>query len=312
MRRVGTTIFTDPSYYSASFRGARIDLVFTGPGEFKARLTWVELANLHLLRSQENLPHIAYVTPAPQRVFIAFPMHFDLPLICDGVELRSGDIVVRSRGEHMHLRTVAASDWADLSIVPEYLAKYGKILTGLDLVAPSDAGVLRPPATAAAHLRRLHAKACRLAETKPDIIMHREAARALEQDLLHALVNWLAVDAAPDPATAKRRHIMARFEKVLVTLSRRPLHLPELCTAVGVSERTLRNCCITTLGMSPHRYVRLRRLNMVRTELQHCDASATVQDFARSHGFSELGRFAADYRVAFGEAPSVTLLRGRR
>jgi AraC family ethanolamine operon transcriptional activator len=59
--------------------------------------------------------------------------------------------------------------------------------------------------------------------------------------------------------------------------------------------------------MSPHRYIQLRRLNLVRAALQHADASATVQDFARSHGFSELGRFAADYLVAFGEAPSVTL-----
>jgi AraC-like DNA-binding protein len=307
MRRVGTTIFTDPGEYSSGFRGARIYLVFTGQGDFKARLTSVELTNLHALRGRENLPRIAYITPAPQRVFIAFPMHFDQSPICDGVELQVGDIIFHARGEPMHQCSMGASDWAYLSIASNYHAKYSKALTGLDFVVLPAAGVVRPPPPAAAHLRRLHAKACRLAETEPDIIVHREAARALEQELLYALVDCLAVDVAPDRAATKRRHIMARLEEVLAAHPGRPLPMPELCAEVCATERTLRKCCADTLGMSPHRYIQLRRLNLVRAALQHADASATVQDFARSHGFSELGRFAADYLVAFGEAPSVTL-----
>src|SRR4051794_2974652 len=111
MRRVGTTIFTDPADYIASFRAARINLLFTGQGDFKARLTSVELANLHLLRSKENLPRIAYIVPPPQRVFVAFPMRFDPPAICDGVELHLGDVVFRTRGEPTYQRALGASDW---------------------------------------------------------------------------------------------------------------------------------------------------------------------------------------------------------
>jgi AraC-like DNA-binding protein len=64
--------------------------------------------------------------------------------------------------------------------------------------------------------------------------------------------------------------------------------------------------------MSPSQYLRMRRLNRVRRAFLDADpATAKVSDIARGHGFTELGRFAAMYRDAFGETPSTTLRRVR-
>ena len=77
-------------------------------------------------------------------------------------------------------------------------------------------------------------------------------------------------------------------------------------------ERTLRMCCNKFLGKSPSRYFLLRRLNMVRSALQHADSATTsIAEIARSHQFVELGRFSAAYRKVFGEMPSSTLRRPR-
>jgi transcriptional regulator GlxA family with amidase domain len=60
--------------------------------------------------------------------------------------------------------------------------------------------------------------------------------------------------------------------------------------------------------MSPHRYLALRRMNLVRRALMMADpARTTVTQIATDHGFWELGRFSVAYRRLFGEAPSVTL-----
>jgi transcriptional regulator GlxA family with amidase domain len=162
-----------------------------------------------------------------------------------------------------------------------------------------------------ARLRRLHAQACRLAETRPKILAHPEVARAIEQGLIHALVTCLAAKARDDGA-ARRHHtrIMVRLEEVLADRPKRLLHMQELCALIGVTERTLRSCCAEFLGISPSRYMLLRRLKAVRIALRDADpARASVAEIASDYGFTEMGRFAVTYRSAFGESPSFTLRR---
>jgi transcriptional regulator GlxA family with amidase domain len=49
---------------------------------------------------------------------------------------------------------------------------------------------------------------------------------------------------------------------------------------------------------------------MARSALRRADpATASVAEIARSHQFSEPGRFAVTYRAIFGEMPSSTLRR---
>jgi AraC-like DNA-binding protein len=247
-------------------------------------------------------------------VFIALPIVNDPPLICDGVEVLSGDIVFQSLGGRMHQRTRGPSQWGLISLAPEHLAAWGRILTEFDLVPPPVARILRPPGRDAAHLLRLHAAACRLAETKPEMIAHPAVARAIEQELIHVLVNCLMSNDAHKYSTPNRHHadIIARFEDVLAAHPERYLKISELCAAVGVPERTLRMCCAEFLGMGPNRYLRLRRLNIVHAALRRIiSPAASVEEVARRYGFSALGRFAAIYRTVFGEMPSTTLRYAR-
>jgi transcriptional regulator GlxA family with amidase domain len=81
-----------------------------------------------------------------------------------------------------------------------------------------------------------------------------------------------------------------------------------LCLVVGRSERGLRSAFYAVRGMSPMRCMLAERLREVQRALRHPAAeSITVTAVATKYGFFELGRFAAIYREAFGEAPSDTL-----
>jgi transcriptional regulator GlxA family with amidase domain len=87
-----------------------------------------------------------------------------------------------------------------------------------------------------------------------------------------------------------------------------PIKIAELSHAVGVSERTLRNAFVDVCHESPKRYFLRERLQAVRRALRAAHADAvTVTAIATDYGFFELGRFAGQYKAAFGESPSQTL-----
>jgi transcriptional regulator GlxA family with amidase domain len=88
--------------------------------------------------------------------------------------------------------------------------------------------------------------------------------------------------------------------------------VPDLASAAGVSERTLRAAFQGYFGIGPVQFLRLRTLNQVRDSLRNCDpALTTVTDVATRFGVWELGRLARDYRLLFGELPSQTLRRAQ-
>ena len=63
----GSSIFTDADGYQATLRDM-LDLLALRPRDFRARLVWVDLPSLRLLRAQEDAPRIAYVTLPPERL----------------------------------------------------------------------------------------------------------------------------------------------------------------------------------------------------------------------------------------------------
>ena len=171
---------------------------------------------------------------------------------------------------------------------------------------------MRPSPRDMARLRRLHAQICRLAETKPRLLAHTEVARAIEQSLIQTLVACLTGASVRADGPTKRRHarIMIRFEEVLAEHLSKPLRMTELCELIGVTQRTLRRCCAEFLGMSPIRYVLLRRLSRAHVALRDADpGGANLLELVRGLGFAELGRFEVAYWAAFGEAPLSTLQR---
>jgi AraC-like DNA-binding protein len=308
----GTRTFLEADRYEASLRQAQIDGIVTSGGKFKARLTWAELHHLQLLRCEEDLPRIAYLTLAPRLAFVTFPTDSEPLPVWRGTKLQAGDIMLHSRGERLHQATLGPAIWSLMVMDPVQLDNYGRVLSGKPFSQPPEGRVLRPSPRDSARLRRLHAQACRLAETKPKMLAHPEVARAIEQGLIEALVTCLTAAKVREDEATKRHHarIMASFEEVLAEHLSRPLHVPDLCELIGVTDRTLRTCCAEFLSISPSRYVLLRRLKHVRIALRDADPdTANVAELARRFGFTELGRFAGVYRQAFGENPSTTLGR---
>ena len=310
----GTNTFTDPDDYRRSVPGLNINLVLTGSDTFRSDVTWVQLDRLRLVRIVERAPRIAFLALAPASIFVSFPLHSDPQPVWNGIRLRRGEIILHSSGEHFHHCTNGTARWGLISLAPDQLHKFSRALAGRDLELPKAAQFVRMSPRIAGHFLRLYTQTCELVRSRPDLMAHREVARALEQDLIHALVNVLTSGKPRGNSNTRQRHaaIMDRFEYILKSQHGRPLPTPELCAAIGVPERTLRMCCTEFVGQSPLSYARLQRLNLARSQLMRSNlATASIATIARNFGFSEPGRFAAAYRSIFGEAPSATLRRSR-
>jgi len=108
-----------------------------------------------------------------------------------------------------------------------------------------------------------------------------------------------------------RRIVVAADEYLRANVAR-PIYTEELCTVLGVSASSLADAFRITGGISPHRFLKLRRLAMVRSLLRSREGpTSLVKSVALSHGFWHLGQFAHDYRAMYGEMPSETLARAR-
>ena len=90
-----------------------------------------------------------------------------------------------------------------------------------------------------------------------------------------------------------------------------PVELSALAAVSGVPARTLERHFRMFLGTTPLGWTRSMRLARARQALQHAGPEDTVTDVALTNGFGQFGRFAAEYRRAFGELPSRTMRRAK-
>ena len=83
-----------------------------------------------------------------------------------------------------------------------------------------------------------------------------------------------------------------------------------LATELHLSVRALQEGFKRELGMAPMAHLRMVRLRRAHAALREANpAETTVQAVAVGLGLLHQGRFAANYRAAFGESPSETLHR---
>ena len=290
----------------------RYELTVTGGGDFAAEHVRVELHNVLLQKYYSNLPWVAHTETKNGRATFGLRSAPGPSLLRAGDEMQRTNIERLANGQGLYTRSLGPVSWGSISLPVDALATIGTATAGYDFKPPADVVTETPPPRPMARLLRLHSAAVSLAREAPEIIANPEAARGLEHELVQALVACLSLEKNEEDAVAKRQHalVMRRFHAAVAASGDHALYVSDLCSAIGVSDRTLRICCQEHLGMGPRRYLWLRQMQHVRHALALADhRRTTVTELATAHGFWELGRFAGTYRSLYGESPSATLAR---
>jgi len=150
-----------------------------------------------------------------------------------------------------------------------------------------------------------------LAQSYPAGISEAAALAAITQELMHYLT-LIAAELGPQtvkvPSPTRQNGMRRALEYLRHNRDPTRISVTDLLKIADISERSLQYPFREAFDMSPQLYMKRRRLHFARQQLLYALPKETsVSKVATGLGFYELGRFANDYRQAFGQFPSQTL-----
>ena len=259
-----TSAFSNASELEEALRNVGdVRLIVTGRGEFRARLTHVELQRLRLWAVEERASRIGFLKIPPDALLALFTIGDQSSPIWSGSSLNQGEILTCGPNHRLHVRTEGASCWGAVSLPADEFQAYFNQLTGQAM--PILAQRWCPAAAACKRFVALHAAAIRAAGMRPQTIVDPEAAHGMEQQLIHSLIGCLS--AGPGEATSDPRRcqdVVAELENLLQSQPERYSDLTALRAELAVSEGHLRRCCRQILGIGPAAYVHLNLSDRAR------------------------------------------------
>ncbi len=101
-------------------------------------------------------------------------------------------------------------------------------------------------------------------------------------------------------------HVKRAIDYMHANLSQ-PITVARIAAETGTSVRALQTAFQRFKGTTPLGFLRMIRLEAARRALTDDGGARSIADVARNAGFTHMGRFAAAYYQAFGEAPSETV-----
>ena len=303
--------FTEPEEAAACQPGVFCRITPAGGSRFDASVARVSLGEVALVIGQVS-PCLGRLTIGPDRAAIQLPLSNLDSLVVNGVGWCPGLVGAYAAGAELLRASRQENGFATIVLPFPALDRLLEPQAAARLRAPGDGVLLRAGLPAWRQAKQIARMAQETMLRAPGVVAQEAPRRALREALLQA-VNELLLPAGEIPFSRSfrtRRRIITSAEEYLCEHRDRPIYTDELCGALAVSASSLAEAFRMVFGISPHRFLKLRRLGMVRAELRDRDRPRPlVKSVALSHGFWHLGQFAHDYRDAFGESPSETVAR---
>jgi AraC-like DNA-binding protein len=299
----------DPDEFVSLTRSGHVEIIDTKRIGFQASIARVTLGRLWLQCGAASTPLLARISPRIDRVAFNFLLPGSTPTLRQTTVVSDYDMSFYGTSQPSSLRCLGQTEWAGASLPLNEYIEAGRSLLGKDVEVCADFHILRPRQRVMGRLQRIHKTITSLARTNPEAFTTSETVRAFEIQFVEAVFAAIS-SSSPRTTDSFGRHtqIIAKFQDLLDAAPETALYVTDICISIGVAARTLRHIFEKYLGISPHQYLNDRRLHLARSALiLATSGSTTVTNIATQFGFWELGRFAVNYRLKFGESPIATL-----
>ncbi|WP_375160098.1 helix-turn-helix domain-containing protein [Bradyrhizobium sp. RDT46] len=297
---------------------------FSDVDEFRYAIRGLDLEFTPFVRSISAEQIILSLPGCDVNLTTAFPRVVDAQLVenCTAVGFNMDDLDVPIRfngSQRARPAIVIGSGGAAYTIVEEVQRQIASVIFRPEVTDrgwPRASRSFKIFETSAAGLDRLRhvVREVMAAASEPvEAADLRLTARAMKESLLaavdHALMDVVSVRWTLRPNDERNFRIFREISALLSDDLSQPIYSEEIARKLGLSVRTLHDVVRRYRGMSLHRYLRLRRLWLVRRRL--LAGADSVKAVALALGFWHLSDFSRSYRDQFGETPSQTLERGR-
>ena len=253
-----------------------------------------------------SFPRIINARLAPDATNIGFLMDEGVPMRLNGAESEHPSITIGSHGAELTSLERVGRQYVSIIFTPAIndrgwpeATRYFKVFeTSFD---------------ARERLRQLTRHSLTAHQEFPDPTDANTAWLAIRESFLGAIdaafaeiveAKWASFSNAP-----RQFKIFRSIRDILAVNIARPIYSADIATQLGVSVRTVHDTVLRYTGMSLHRYLRLRRLWLVRRQL--LAGADSVKACALAFGFWHMGDFSQTYRSHFGESPSQTMAKAR-
>ncbi len=296
--------FTDADAFRSSIRNLSVD--FTP----LVRKITVEQIILNLpgcdVNYTKSFPRIYDAQLHPNATAVGFSMDDGMPIRFNGIDRDRSVIVIGSGGAAYSSVARTPRQYASIIFTPEIQDR------GWPQAGPNFK-MFETSASAQDSLRRFVHQVLSISPQFVDPFEVSLVQLAVRESLLAAVdaafADVVAARWTSRANSVRQFNIFADVREALSGDIGRPVYSSDLARRIGVSVRTLHDAVKRYRGMSLHRYLRLRRLWLVRKRL--LSGTHSVKACALAFGFWHLSDFSRIYRLQFGETPSETLARSR-
>ena len=304
----------EPDEFARALLGGSFEYLRLPGRRFAATLQTLQLGDL-LIQTADDGPHVSRAAFHSGIAGLLVPLRYDGDTVAvNGVHGSRSNAVLAPGGLEFAAVAPDSLGWAALALPMALLEELSELAPATVRQAAS-VQMLDLPGAAMSRLSGQLTVAVHMMGHSPAAIAAPGTAQALAGSIREAAIECLAPGigvAQQRRATREAMRVVRNAEAFLHAHLDRPLHRDELCAALGVSRRKLHDAFVSTVGMTPPDYLKVRRLTLVRRALMAAPgARSLVKSVALAHGFWHLGYFAKDYRELFGELPSETLERAQ-
>jgi AraC family transcriptional regulator, ethanolamine operon transcriptional activator len=284
------------------------------PGAFSATMAVVPLGSVLICHGQNNKPLAEHSAPPEGCISIGRPGRGSDPVKCLGHILEEGQIFVTGPGGETESVGLGVRKLRALSIRCNLLEQQTDWLTHATALNSIRSVQVHTPGETwvAAYLDAMD-WIVDAVERYPEATARPEV-RGSMVDTLLARVNMLGAAQAPihrdRQMRAHRRLGVERARDYIARNLTDPIRLSDLSRHALTQARSLEYGFQEVLGVSPMAYVRATRLQRARRLLRTTAVrTRSISEMALDCGFWHLSQFAIDYKLLFGESPSVTFRR---